>query len=67
VADCVIILQKSADEIDEGGRAFSGYKKMSLWLLKNRNGSTGCAETFRNESFTRFINKPSSTIFNTTS
>lgn len=57
VADSVVILNRPWRfdmKTDKNGR--STEKLINLYMLKNRNGTTGVGEVYRNETFTYFTN-----------
>lgn len=57
VADSVVIINRPERFTDQ---LAAGYRKMppvvKLYVLKNRNGATGVAEVYRNDTFTYFTN-----------
>lgn len=64
VADCVVILSRPwrfGIQADKSGR--STEKLINLYMLKNRNGTTGVGEVFRNDTFTYFTNPGGSLPF----
>lgn len=57
VADCVVIInrpERFEKNLDKYGENASHLVK--LYVLKNRNGSTGIAELYRNDTYTSFVN-----------
>lgn len=57
VADSVVIVSRPERFVgtkDKNGRDIS--RLLRLYLLKNRNGATGIAEVYRNDTFTCFTN-----------
>ena len=57
VADCVVIIgcpERFGKNTAQCGSNASHLLK--LYVLKNRNGSTGIAEVYRNDTYTSFVN-----------
>ena len=57
VADCVVIINRPERfEKDLSKYGANGSHLLKLYVLKNRNGSTGIAEVYRNDTYTSFVN-----------
>ena len=57
VADCVVIIgcpERFGKNTAQCGSNAS--RLIKLYVLKNRNGSTGIAEVYRNDTYTSFVN-----------
>ena len=56
VADCVVIINRPERfEKDLSKYGANGSHLLKLYVLKNRNGSTGIAEVYRNDTYTSFV------------
>lgn len=57
VADCVVIINRPERfEKNTAKYGANGSRLIKLYVLKNRNGSTGIAEVYRNDTYTSFVN-----------